>query len=294
MRIGEVIADNHEEQPLVPSLLNEEQRAAAFASALAPSDRAAALDAHYSTVPPKFILWMVVAFLILGGGGVIVEHYFGNIGVAATTTTEFQLQTTPTIPRGTQLNSSLSAFMGLKQIGAAVAPAFTLRDQSGEQWSLNGAKGRVVVLTFYSKLCSDVCPVLGAEIKQAQILLKDQATRVEFVIVNSDPHHVTYSPTPRALSVPRLTTATSVHFLTGPLAQLNAVWSSYGLTVRVGVVANQVSHNNILYFIDARGHLRAQATPFGNEDRGGQFTLSAADIHHFAEGIARTASSLVK
>ncbi len=285
--------DNHDIQSS-PGTLSEEDRAIAFASALTGADRAAAMRTGRTPVPPKFVMWMIVAFVVLGLGGGVVEHYFGNIGVSTTTTTAFRLQTTPTTPSGTQLASSLSAFIGLKEIGNARAAPFTLHDQAHRKWSIVGARGKVVVLTFYNANCNDVCPVLGAEIRQTQALLGSAAGKVEFVIVNSDPNHFEFNATPRALSVPRLLTTPSVHFLTGPLPQLNAIWINYGLSVKVGVKASEVAHNNILYFIDAKGNLRAQAVPFGDENTMGVFSLGASDIHRFAVGIARTADSLVR
>src|SRR5664280_866429 len=119
--------------------------------------------------------------------------------------------------------------MGLKEIANAHASPFTLRDQAGREWGLVGAKGKVVVLTFYNVNCNDVCPVVGAEIRQAQARLGASASKVEFVIVNSDPNHFAVSAAPAALSVPGLTNTPSVFFLTGPLLQLNAVWISYGV-----------------------------------------------------------------
>jgi cytochrome oxidase Cu insertion factor (SCO1/SenC/PrrC family) len=274
--------------------LNEAQRAAAFATALSPEQRSAALRASRAPIPPRFIAWVIVAFVVLGVGGVLVEHYFGNVGVPATTTTAFTLAPTPSAPTGPQLSSTLSAFIGLKEIANTSAPQFTLRDQSNRSWSLRAARDKVVVLTFYNTNCNDVCPVLGAEIKQARSLLGTAASKVVFVIVNTDPHHFALNPTPPALGVPQLLDTPSVRFLTGPLPQLNAVWISYGVTVKVGIKASQIAHNNVMYFIGRRGQLDALATPFGNESHAGVFSLDAPDIHRFARGIAATAGSLIK
>lgn len=289
------MAESNEEGATSRAALSEQDRAAAFASSMSPADRSAALRAGRTPVPPKFILWMVGVFIILGGGGAILEHYFGNVGQpSATTTTVFNLQPTPTTLPGPQLSSSLSAFIGLKEIATAQASPFTLRDQANRQWRLVGAKGKVVVLTFYNVNCNDVCPVVGTEIKEAQAQLGANANKVEFVIVNADPNHFVFNAAPAALSVPQLANTPLVYFLTGPLLQLNAVWINYGVSVKVGALASQVAHNNIMYFIDPTGRLRAQAVPFGNENSKGVFSLGAADISRFAKGIAQTASSLVK
>jgi hypothetical protein len=115
---------------------------------------------------------------------------------------------------------------------------------------------------------------------------------VEFVVVNSDPFHTSVRLDPPALRVPGLSGLSDMYFLTGPLAQLNAVWSTYGLAVHVGATHAQIAHNNVLYFISPRGRLRSLAVPFANEDHSGIYRLAPTDVQRFARGIATVASSL--
>ena len=84
----------------------------------------------------------------------------------------------------------------------------------------------------------------------------------------------------------------SVHFLTGTLRQLDAIWAAYGVQVTEGRTPNQLAHNDILYFVDPQGRLRSEAVPFANENQRGGYLLPAADVTRFAQGIARTADSL--
>ncbi len=284
--------NEHAASPSKPQL-SEADRAAAFAKHQ-PVDRAAAFRAGRTPIPPKFIMWMVATFAVLGLGGAVVEHYFGTIGLPTTPTTTFKLAPTPTTPSGRQISASLPALMGLKYIANAQAPGFSLLTQTGSLWSLHGARGKAVVLTFENSTCNDICPVLGAEIKEAQQRLGAKSSKVLFVIVNTDPQHVGVAPTPAALSIPGLATAHNVYFLTSKLTRLNAVWTNYGVSVRVGAKANQVMHNDVMYFIGPKGQLSAQATPFANESNRGVFSLSPSDIARFAQGIANTASSVVK
>jgi len=150
----------------------------------------------------------------------------------------------------------------------------------------------VVVLTFYSTGCTDICPVLGQELRQAASLLGPKAADVEFAVVNTDPHATAVSPAPPALTVPGLDAVPGTRFLTGPLPQLNATWIAYGVTVTIGGSPPRQSHNDILYFVDPQGRLRSSALPFANEDGQGGYTLPAQQITRFAQGIARTAASL--
>jgi cytochrome oxidase Cu insertion factor (SCO1/SenC/PrrC family) len=152
----------------------------------------------------------------------------------------------------------------------------------------------VVVLTFYSSTCNDICPVVGAEFKEASQQLGRNSSRVEFVVVNSDPRHTRTSLDSAALRVPGLANVSSVKFLTGTIDQLNSVWTTYGVLVKVGAQANQVSHNNVLYFIDTQGNLAAYSVPFAQESSLGNYSLDAAILHRYAEGIAVTAESLLQ
>ncbi len=54
-----------------------------------------------------------------------------------------------------------------------------------------------------------------------------------------------------------------------------------------------VTHNDVMYFIDPRGRLVLQATPFANEDASGTYSLDPATIHTFALGVAASAAGLL-
>ena len=117
--------------------------------------------------------------------------------------------------------------------------------------------------------------------------------RVEIAIVNTDPNHAGVVARPAALVEPGLAGRANVVFLTGPLPSLNAVWSHYGVQVRVGQPPAPVLHNDVLYFITTRGDLHALATPFANESPQGVFALDVVSRRAFAAGIAEVASSLL-
>lgn len=273
--------------------LTEEQRAAVFAQTNAPIGRDGLARIGRPPIPQNFVMVVVAIFVILGLGGVVIEHYFGGVGTTGPATTTATL-TTVLQPSALPTTSSMQAFMGLKEIASATAPPIALRDQTGQVWQLDAQRGRVVVLTFFDQTCNDICPIEGAEIKSAIIQLGARARHVEFVIVNTDPHHVNHEAAPRALTVPQLLGLRGVYFVTGSLAELNAIWVHYGLTVKVGPLATQIAHNDIVYFVDPKGKLRVLAVPFANEDHRGVFTLATTDIQRFARGLASESISLAK
>jgi len=279
--------------------LTAEERAAAFTSGSAPVDRSAALRAGRTPVPRRVAVGIAVGFAVIGLGGVVLEHYFGNVGVASSVTTT-TISTTgappapvaPVAPSAPQISAPLDAFLGLHQLGTGPAPAIQLQEPNGAVWNLQGQSGKVVVLTFYATGCTDICRVLGLELKDAAALLGPKSSDVEFAVVNTDPNRTAVTPAPPALTGAGLQADPSVHFLTGTLRQLNTIWIDYGVTVTVGRVPTQQTHNNILYFVDPQGRLRASALPFANENRQGLYVLPQADIERFAQGIARTAANL--
>jgi cytochrome oxidase Cu insertion factor (SCO1/SenC/PrrC family) len=275
--------------------LDEAERASMFAATNATKNRAGHVRAGRVNVPFKFIAWIGAGVLVLGLGGQIAQHFFSTYGKAATTTTTRPvLKGTPTTNPNLPSLISLQVFMGLKDIGQAVAPTFTLRNQSGHRWRLSSHKGQVIVLAFYNSICNDICPVLGAEIRLAAGELGVNAGKIDFVIVNTDPKATKISKRSRALSVPGLVDTPSVTLLSGPTETLNRVWSAYGVRVTVGAKRGEVSHNNVLYFIGPDGALVSYAQPFGNQSTSGQYSLSGPILRTYARAIAGTASSLVQ
>ena len=273
--------------------LSEQERAAAFSQTYATRAEGGAPRVGPTRIPPKFVLFVTAVFVVLGIGGTLAEHYMGGSQGPATTTS-FTLPPVPVTPSGNAISASLKALMGLKEISSARATDFSLSDQRRQSWGFARAEGKVVVLTFYSRNCNDICTVLGPEIAQAEGLLGKRSSAVQFVIVNTDPNHLSYEGAPPALTTAGLERFSNVHFLPGPLNQLNAIWINYGLSVRVGATPSEVAHNNVMYFITPHGNIRYLAIPFGNENHDGVFSLDPSNLHRFAQGIATTAVSLAK
>jgi cytochrome oxidase Cu insertion factor (SCO1/SenC/PrrC family) len=284
-----------------PGPLSATERAAAFTDGTTAVDRAAALRAGSTPVPRKFIAWIIVAFAVLSFGGLLAEHFTGNGSAASSTappttfpSTGNSAPATPVPSSAPPISGSLSAFIGLKRLVGATAPAIDLEDQNGAPWSLAGVHGKVVVLTFFDSPCNDICPILSTEIAEAKNLLGAQRSAdVDFVVVNSDPLATSLVPNPAGVAGFGPGSPDTFLFLNGPLNELNGIWSSYGVTVTVQKSTNLVTHNNIMYFIDPQGRTRFLATPFANEDQLGTYSLAPADVQRFAQGVANTAASLV-
>ncbi len=282
------------------AVLSESERAAAFTSGQAPVDRKAALRAGSVPVPRRFVLWVITGFAVLGLGGLAAEHFLGNSGVESVISTPLTTlagtgttpPSTPSAPTGPAVGASPAAVIGLRHLVPKPAPALDLTDQHGTPWTLARVRGKVVVLSFLNAECNDVCPVLADEIVQADRLLGSRATSVAFVVVNTDPLETSLSVTPPVLAQTGLGALPNVTFLTGPLHALSPVWKAYGVTVALSNTTRLVSHNDVMEFIDRSGKSVLQATPFGNEDSFGVYSLDPATIHTFAEGVATAAGGL--
>jgi cytochrome oxidase Cu insertion factor (SCO1/SenC/PrrC family) len=262
-------------------------------------DRAAALAEGAPGIPAKFVFWALAVVLVVSLGGLLGEHVFSSVGlnpVTTTTTPRSPVRVAPTLtpkaPAPAQpIGASLSSFMGLRALPDHAAPAFTLIDQHGNATSVPAP--HVVVLSFFNAPCNDICPVLADEIEQADRDLGSAAAEVEFVTVNTDPSALAQSDETPVLDDTGLNTLPNWHMVTGPLASLNSVWRSYGVSITVAEKTGLEAHTDVMDFIDPRGVLRFRATPFADESSTGSFSLPPASMTRWGQGIATYASHIL-
>lgn len=295
-----------------------------------PVDRSAAFAAGPGGIPRRFVYVAVAAFVVLGLGGLLAEHVFSAAGLNPTASTTNPKSSgasasaagntgntgntgagdsgntgagstgnaSPTGGSGS-IGSSLSSFMGLDPLPGGQAPGFTLTDQLGQPFSLSGARGTAVVLTFFDGRCLDICPVLAAELRRAASDLGAAAGRVTFVTVNTDPDATSVGDLSAAVArvaggsgkgAPPAVLADRWEMLTGPVARLNAVWRAYGVTIEVDPSTGVMAHNDVMFFLSPSGAELYRATPFADESSSGSYSLPAASIARWARGIAQYAA----
>lgn len=271
-------------------------------------ERAAALGAGITPVPPKFIHWIILGFAVLGIGGFVAdrvvgsgsagtpaalaENTGGNNGVPTGIPTTTFLPITPTPASGPSIAASMNAYLSLKSLKNVPAPAISLTQLSGKPWTLNDARGKTIVVTFANAECNDSCSVLASEISVANQDLAKKANGVVFVVVNTDPLETSPSPAPQLLTNTPLKSMSNVVYLTGKTKVLSTVWANYGVTVVVQPSTRTVTHNDIMYFMNPAGRLSYRVTPFSNEGVNGVFTLGKADITRFGAGIASVVTKM--
>ena len=137
-------------------------------------------------------------------------------------------------------------------LGGVPAPGITLRNQFGQPMSLHQFRGKVVILAFADSQCTTVCPLTTMSMVAAKQLLGPAGRQVQLLGVDANP---------QATSVADVMAYSRAHgmvnqwdFLTGPLAQLQAVWRAYHIAVQIQ--AGQIDHTPALLVIDPQGRER--------------------------------------
>jgi len=264
-------------------------------------DRAAALAEGAPGIPAKFVFWVLGFALVASLGGLLAEHVFSSAGLnpvptavprAAANPTPATIPTAPTPAPDHSLDAPLALFMGLSPKAAHPASPFALTDQRGLPLTVPTEPPHVIVLTFFNAPCNDICPVLAAELEQADEALGTAAAGVEFVTVNTDPSALAQSDETPSVRGTGLDSLPNWHMVTGPLTALNGIWRAYGVSISVQKGTGLEAHNDVMDFIDANGDVRYRATPFADESTLGKFSLAQADIARWGQGIAMYAERI--
>jgi protein SCO1/2 len=161
-------------------------------------------------------------------------------------------------------------FRGFVMSPPRPAPAIPLATSAGEPFSLEAARGRVVMLFFGYTYCPDVCPMALGRMAAALDVLGADADRVLPVFVSVDPER----DTPQVLD--RYTKAIHPRIVgvTGDDATLREIARSYNVAYErdpVPAGASQalytITHSSTVFLVDPQGRLRAGfLDPYSAED----------------------------
>jgi len=138
------------------------------------------------------------------------------------------------------------------------APGFQLTDQNNQPVSLASLRGKVVLMTFLDPVCTTDCPIIGAEMKEAGVLLGSADKNVELVAVVANPTYRSVAFTQAFDREEGLNTVPNWLYLTGSLSQLGQVWRQYGITVENLPAGSMSAHNDLAVVIDRTGHIREE------------------------------------
>jgi len=144
------------------------------------------------------------------------------------------------------------------------APDFSLRQGTGETFTLSEQKGSVALLFFGYTACPDVCPLTLAEMKRVKSELGRLADQVEVVFITVDPER----DTPERMSQYVAGFDEKFIGLSGTEEELAPVYKGYGVyraKRETGSAAGYLmDHTSVVYLIDPDSNLRltyAYGTP---------------------------------
>lgn len=121
-----------------------------------------------------------------------------------------------------------SAYAGSAPPGGISLPGFALRDERGVLVRSDALRGKVVLLTFLSSPCSDVCPLLGEIVARAvERLTPAEQGRVAALGLSVNPRADTETARRRFVDVHRA--QGRLRYLSGPTAELYPLWRELGV-----------------------------------------------------------------
>jgi cytochrome oxidase Cu insertion factor (SCO1/SenC/PrrC family) len=135
------------------------------------------------------------------------------------------------------------------------APDFTLTDQDGRTVTMASLRGKVILLTFLDPVCTTDCPIIGAEFKEAGVLLGSADPDVELVAIAANPVYYSIADDRAFDTEAGLTTVPNWRYLTGSLPQLEKLWNQYGVDVENLPAGAMAAHNDIAIVISKDGQI---------------------------------------
>jgi|SRR5215212_5568369 len=147
-------------------------------------------------------------------------------------------------------------------LAGKAAPRIRLADARGGTFDTRSLAGKPYLVTFLYANCPDVCPLIGAQLRDTLDRLGGDAGRVGVVAVSVDPRGDT-APTVRAW-LRRHREPPQFHYLIGAEQQLRPVWRAWYAAPQIPGDPDS-AHTAIVWLVDARGRLAAKiaaARPF--------------------------------
>jgi protein SCO1/2 len=163
----------------------------------------------------------------------------------------------------TRWRAALAASIVLAAVSAcAPTPTpkdFTLTDQTGQSFSLDSQRGKVVMLFFGYTMCPDVCPTTLSKLTSVTSKLGADRGRVKTVYVTVDPER----DSPAVLKADLDLFDLDAVGLTGTREEIDKVVAMYGATYEItptpsSAAKYSVAHSTTLYIIDPAGVVRRE------------------------------------
>lgn len=147
-------------------------------------------------------------------------------------------------------------FQGSDISGTHLGRDLAMVDSTGHLRTLADYKGKVAIVFFGFTHCPDVCPTAMAELAQAMVLLKDDAKKVQVIMITVDPARDT------AATLNAYVTAFNPSFvgLSGTSEQLKETARSfkayYAKAPGKSPGEYSMDHSSSFYILDEKGEAR--------------------------------------
>ena len=179
-------------------------------------------------------------------------------------------QTRPAQLRGNRLASGLAG---------SRAYSLDLPDARGGDITSRELRGRPYAVTFLFTKCTDVCPVIGQDLKDVLARLGPAGERVSVIAVSVDPKRDTPAAAREWLRIQRV--PENFRYAVGTTAELRPVWRAYYAAPEIKRPPAMSTHSASVWLVDRRGRLRTRYSagrPLPVEDVASDFrTLLAED-----------------
>ena len=148
------------------------------------------------------------------------------------------------------VSGGTGAFAGGELSPPRATPDFTLRDQSGQEVSMAGQRGKFVLLTFLYTHCPDVCPLITQNLNEGLRMLGPEREDVRVLAVSVDPK----GDTPKSVRAyaKQHHLLPEFYYLTGSRAELTEVWRKYDVAA-VASDPELVDHTAYTMLVDPSG-----------------------------------------
>ncbi len=145
---------------------------------------------------------------------------------------------------------------GLRTVPARALPAFALHDQTGALVRSHALRGKAVVITFLDPVCSSECPLIAAQLAEADRKLGSLAGRVEVIAIDSNPVFHRRADVAAFTQSHGLAGLANWHFLWGEPAYTQDVLAAFGMAIDVPTVG-MIEHSSGVLFVSADGRQAA-------------------------------------
>ena len=149
------------------------------------------------------------------------------------------------------------SYRGVLYNPAVTAYDFQLESGNGEQVSLHGFRGKLVLLFFGFTSCTDICPTTLAILSRLHTELGEQAAQVQVIYITVDPQR----DTPQRIQEYVTQFDPAFIGLSGSEETLQPVWDAFGVGRKIEPAPSgqsqdyEVTHSTRLFLIDKDGSL---------------------------------------